>query len=284
MRTCARCGDYMCQACVSQARPELCPACIERVGPGRFPFTRDNYSTSGLFNYAVTVWRQNWGRLVLSTLAFLVSVYAPALVLDRVVNTPDDPMQWSEITRRELLFLGISQLLLVVLDTAATLVLSGYVLDLLLGRSGALSERFARLRALPSQLLALLLVYAGGALLVGLGYVVFQLSGGLDELPRSALITGLLALFAVPILGYLLLGLVFLTFELAYTPRVSPIAALRSSWTIVDSKRASVALVVTASTFLTLLGLAGCFVGVLFTLPLGMLWSGALFLALKQRG
>jgi uncharacterized membrane protein len=254
------------------------------VGPGRFPFTRDNYSASALFNYAVTVWRQNWGRLVLSTLAFLVSVYAPAVVLDRLVNTPDDPMQWSEISRRELLFLGVSQVLLVIQDTAATLVLSGYALDLLQGRSGGLGLRLARLRALPSQLLALLLVYAGGALLIGVGYAVFQLSGGLDELPRSALITGLLALFAVPVLGYLLLGLVFLTFELALTPKLSPIAALQSSWKLVDSKRASVALVVTASTFLTVLGLTGCLVGVLFTLPLGMLWSGALFLALKQRG
>jgi hypothetical protein len=90
-------------------------------------------------------------------------------------------------------------------------------------------------------------------------------------------------LLVVPVLGYLALGLVFLTFELAYTPRLSPWAALRASWEIVEDKRARVAVVVTCGTLLTLFGLAMCLVGVFFTLPLGMLWTGALFLALKQR-
>lgn len=283
MRTCARCGDYMCSVCASGARPELCPACAARAGSGSFPFTRDNYTPSALFNYVVSVWRDNWVRLALATLLFMFVVYAPAFVLQLAVSAPDDAEKWSGMGISQLVTMGLTQVAMMVLDTAATLVFSGYALDLLQGRAGGWGARFARLRALPAQLGALFCIYFGVGLLLGAGAVVFQLCGGFAGLPRSAFITALLALLAVPLIGYMALGLVFLTFQFAHTPRLSPLAALRGSFEIVRDKRASVALVITLSTLLTLLGLGTCFIGVFFTMPLGMLWSGALFLALGQR-
>jgi len=262
----------------------LCPACSERLGPlARFRFTRDSYTFGGLFQLAIEVWRPRWGTLALATWLFFTVVYAPALLLDSVVASPDDPREWAGLSGEALLSLGLSQLFTFVLDTAATLVMSGYVLDLLERSPGGLRTRFARLRALPAQIAALLLVYAGIALVAGVGYVVFQVSGSWDALPYSALITGGFALVMVPLLAYVSLGVVFVTFELAHSPGLSPWAALRASWELVEGKRVSVALIITLSTLLTLLGLPSCLIGVLFTFPIGMLCSGALYLALKQR-
>jgi len=276
----------MCVACEPAASPGLCPGCAARVGAcprSRFPLSRDDYTFRSLFRVAYEVWRARWGTLAWVALSFFGVVYAPALLLQRVLSAPDDPRDFVGMAPRTLLYFGATQLFTFALDTAATLVMSGYVLDLLERKPGNLATRLSRLRALPAQLGALALIYLGVAGLLGVGYVVFQLSGGADALPRSALITTGFALCAVPVAAYVSLGLVFVPFELAHAPRSSSLAALRASWDLVDGKRASVAAVLTLNTLLTLLGVPTCLIGVLFTFPLGMLCTGALYLALKQR-
>lgn len=274
----------MCSSCGTGADLALCPGCSERVGPrARFPVSRHDYTFGALFRVAVDVWRERWGRLALFSLLLFVIVYAPAFVLERALSTPEDPRDFVTMAPRTLLAFGVTQLLTFVLDTAATLVMTGYILDLLERKPGSLAVRLARLRALPAQLGALLLIYLAVAALLGVGYVIFQLSGGLDALPRSAFITGGLALGAVPLVVYASLGLVFLSFELAHAPEQGALTALRAAWELVAEQRGKVALVLTLNTLLTLMGLASCLIGVLFTFPLGLLCTGGLYLALKQQ-
>jgi hypothetical protein len=253
------------------------------VGPrARFPISREDYTFGALFRVAVEAWRERWGRLALVSLLFFMVVYAPALLLERALSTPEDPREFVTMAPRTLLAFGVTQLLTFVLDTAATLVMTGYILDLLERKPGTLATRLARLRALPAQLGALILIYLAVAALLGVGYVIFQLSGGMDALPRSAFITGGIALGAVPLAVYASLGLVFLSFELAHAPEQGTLSALSAAWELVADQRGKVALLLTLNTLLTLMGLPTCLIGVLFTFPLGMLCTGGLYLALKQ--
>src|SRR5262249_36989035 len=50
--TCLRCGNFMCVACEDREGSGNCPACRERVGEAFvFPFTRENWSFGGLWEY-----------------------------------------------------------------------------------------------------------------------------------------------------------------------------------------------------------------------------------------
>ena len=289
VRTCTRCGNYLCAECGSSASG-VCLQCTARLGAaGEFPFDRENYTLDGLLNLSLSRWKQHWLRLSLSTLAMFVVVYVPsfgfeiaARLLGARVNLarPTDLSSW-DFTGMTILAFG--QLFTMAMHLGLMLMLSGLWLDLLEGKPGDVGAMFARVRALPAQLLAVIIIYVALALCALLGGLAFWACGGVDNLPQSAWAVITYVVLLLPALVYALTGVTFVTFELAHDPSVSAISALQNSWALANGKRWQIGGILTVSAFIAGAGVIACCVGVVASFPLGMLLSSALYLALKNQ-
>jgi hypothetical protein len=291
VRTCTRCGNYLCAECGSSGSG-VCLQCAARLGAGHgFPFNRDNYTLDGLLNLSLSRWKQHWLVLVLSTLVMFVVVYVPGIALELALPAakleravtgahPDFSFDWPA---KMFLLRSIGQLFMIAAHLALMLMLSGLWLDLLEGKPADASAILARVRALPAQFGALIIIYFAAALCVVLGFFAFWACGGIDNLPQSAWAVITYVVLLLPGLAYALTGVTFVTFELAHDPSTGAIDALRSSWTIAHGKRWQIGGILTVSGFIAGIGALACCVGVLASFPLGMLLSGALYLALKNQ-
>ncbi|MET0385712.1 MAG: hypothetical protein ABW321_07120, partial [Polyangiales bacterium] len=237
--TCVRCGNYLCDACRLLNDAGLCGPCVERTrGPATaFAFDRESYTSEALLNLALAVWKRKWLPLALASIAFFALSYAPALLFEWIVGSDAlDARGASELPTRVAMLRFVQQSIMFLLETAATLVLFGYVLDLLRNRPTDVKTALTRLRALPAQLFALLAIYVAVTVVAGAVAGLVQLAGGAD-LPRTL---APLFLLGLPPVVYAALGLAFVSFELANDPALGPIAALRRSWALASGKRWSV--------------------------------------------
>jgi hypothetical protein len=291
VRTCTRCGNYLCAECGSSASG-VCLQCTARLGAaGGFPFDRDNYTLDGLLNLSLSRWKQHWLVLALSTLAMLAVVYLPGFgfeIASRLVGMKLDAAAGhaSELAAgniKALAILVLGQLFTVTAHLAFMLMLSGLWLDLLEAKPADVSAMFSRVRALPAQLLAVIVIYVALALCALLGALAFWACGGVDNLPQSAWAVITYSALLLPALAYALTGVSFVTFELAHDPSVGALTALQNSWTLANGKRWQIGGILTVSAFIAGAGVIVCCVGVLASFPLGMLLSGALYLALKNQ-
>lgn len=269
--TCVRCGNYVCTSCAA-APGGVCRACALRGVAPEFPFRRDDFSAEGLLNLALAHWKRHWFELAAVTAAFFAVSYLPGFLLF------GDRPELSELAHGELLLLVVEHVGVIMLDTAATLLLFGYLLDLLQNKPRGLDAVLRRLRAVPTQWLAFVLIYLGAGLFL-LGALLIVKVLGLSVVDPRVLGVGLLC---VPGFVYVSTGLAFLTFDLAFDPHLSAIAALRGTWALVAGYRLRVMNVLMLSGFVMFLGVFGCLIGVLATFPIGTLFYAGMYLALKR--
>ena len=291
VRTCSRCGNYLCEECGSTASG-VCLQCAARLGAaGGFPFDRENYTLDGLLNLSLSRWKQHWLVLSLSTLAMFAVVYLPGfgfefaarlvgMKLEASATHAPDLSAWNI---EALAILAFGQLFTVTAHLAFMLMLSGLWLDVLEAKPADVAAMFARVRALPAQLLAVVIIYVALALCALLGGLAFWACGGADNLPQSAWAVITYVVLLTPALAYALTGITFVTFELAHDPSVSAISALQNSWALAHGKRWQIGGILTVSAFIAGAGVIACCVGVVASFPLGMLLSSALYLALKNQ-
>ncbi len=306
---CARCGNFSCVECSENRAQQLCPSCRQTIGS--FPYSRDNFDFSRVWNFSFEAWRRELVMLgvcaficlVLGSTGTLVSnVFTqPAMAgLSKQGGTPDF------IGAAVLLFIGV------VVSTAANLVVQGIgimglirvALDTLHGRKPDLNRMFSQMKKLGRYVLVQVIivfglggsallaagVLFGAAVLVGGGSVT-SLSGlerAFDG-PAPFLVVGLGSLLLLVVFVYLSLPLTFAPWELIYSD-CSAMEALRRAWTLGDGFRAETFgysfVVGLASLVLTLAGILALCIGLIVAVPIAMalqyLVLGGLFLSLRN--
>jgi hypothetical protein len=279
VRTCVRCGNYMCAECIGESSAGTCLSCASRLGTsGAFPYSRDHYSFDGLLNLALSHWKKNWLPLALAQAAALMSAYLPALligVLSALAGARERANNFSAM--------GIGlQAFAFVMQLAAQLALFGYCLDLLERKPVGLARSLERVRALPAMLLQMLIIYGTCAVAGALGYGLYRLVEHSASISAGLLAVALFALLLAPFFVYASIGLAFTVVELAHKPEAGAISAMTTSFQLVNGRRWSIAGVLFASGLISGLGALACCVGILASAPLGTLLYAGLYLALRQ--
>jgi hypothetical protein len=284
-RTCARCGNYMCQECSgASSSTGTCLSCASREGAsGAFPYSRDNFTFDGLLNLALSRWKQHWLQLALAYGAMLFCMYVPVVGLTLAAGTMSTfGVQQGDLPVPAMLTHVLGQLIALVAQLASQLVMFGYSLDLLENKPAGVARALERLKSLPAALLQLLLIYGSAALCAGAGYLLYRLLASAASAQIAAIAVGLFALLLVPVVIYIVTGLVFTLLELAHEPTATVLSALQMSWRLAHGRRWQISGVLFVAGLIGGAGLLACCVGLLATAPLGTLLYGALFLALKQ--
>lgn len=284
-RTCVRCGNYMCAGCISVSGTGMCLPCASRTGTGgTFPFSRDNYTFDGLLNYALARWKKCWLPLALATAAFFFVSYVPVFISSVVPLALREQGESLQAMAGGLLIQLVGQIVATVLQVLGQLALFGYVLDILENKPTSFARSFERVRALPSLLLQLLIVYLALAVIAAVGGGLAFAAYKLFSRDASIAVGALYVLALLPLFVYAGLGLAFSMLELVHEPNAGAIPALRTSWALAEGRRWSMAGVLFVSGLIAGIGVVACCVGVLASMPLGALLYGALYLALKAPG
>jgi hypothetical protein len=287
VRTCVRCGNYMCSACTSADDTSgLCLTCANRVGGSgaAFPFSRDHFTLDGLLNLSLSRWKANWQLLTFGFGALMVAAYAISLggefAFDRVADASgaESPLH-SPLHAARIGF----QIAVTLLHLAVQLAVFGVCLDLLEGRKFDLQRALERMRRLPEAILQTVVMYGVLAVDFGLHFLLFYALGGLDAAPRSIVIPIALWLVLAPLRVYVWLGVMFSMIALLADPQANAISAFAVSWRAVSGKRLRVLGVSIACGVIAGAGVLACCVGMLASIPIASLLFVALFLALNQR-
>jgi hypothetical protein len=279
VRTCVRCGNYMCAECIGESSSGTCLSCASRLGAsGAFPYSRDRYSFDGLLNLALSHWKKHWLLLALAQAAALTFAYLPAIVVGFLSALAGDRARASNLSA-----MGIGvQAFTMVMQLATQLVLFGYCLDLLEHKPVGLARSLERLRALPAIMLQMVIIYGTCAVAGALGYGLYRFVEHLASMQAGLLAVGLFVLLLVPFFVYASIGLAFTAVELAHNPEAGAISAMTTSFQLVAGRRLPIAGVLFVSGVISGLGALACCVGILASAPLGMLIYGGLYLALRQ--
>jgi len=273
--------------------------------PVKFPFRRDDFTSDGLLNVALACWKRHWLQLAVMAAAFWgLGWYLPAVFIQYALVGAfgeDFVTQLSEASPRELAEQRVEQITqalggaqhtalalvgmhvaLVMVVSAALLLALGYVLDVLQDKPRTWAGELSRLRAVPAQWLAFELGHAAAGLLFVAALAVVRLAVRVLPARLALSVGGVLLGLVLAGVGYVVFGLLFVSHELALAPRSGLLSAIQNSWRISDGKRLSIANVFVLSAFIWFLGVLACGVGVFATFPIGLLYAGGLFLALKQ--
>jgi hypothetical protein len=78
-RTCARCGNFMCNECSLGGSELNCPKCRALAGD-LFPFTRTNHDFSRLWDHAFETWKREWAMLCVGFIILMAGAMAGGLV------------------------------------------------------------------------------------------------------------------------------------------------------------------------------------------------------------
>jgi hypothetical protein len=78
-RTCARCGNFMCNECSLGGSELNCPKCRALTGDA-FPFTRTNHDFSRLWDLAFEAWKREWAMLCVGFIILMAAAMAGGLV------------------------------------------------------------------------------------------------------------------------------------------------------------------------------------------------------------
>lgn len=281
---CARCGNYMCNACLGSDR-RLCSACASRLDwSDVFPFSRERYTIAGLLEFVWGRWKEHWLLLSLCFGGAIGLIYGASeggwLLYEEVAGpapSGTDLVAW--FLRPGLLALQVAQS---VLQVVMFLALNGLCLDLLTRKPPSWQRTFGRMRALPAALAQVFASYAAFALLLAGGVAIALLTGVSLGSPWRAMISVLAyVLAAAPVVVYVGLGVSLCMIPLALDPRTSALAGIRRSWRAVSHQRLTligmtllVALIMTCG--------ALCCVGLLISVPISTLLYCALYLALDD--
>jgi len=281
MRTCTRCGSFMCSTCAEGGTQTLCPTCQQRLGVGHaFPLNRENWSFSALWDYCFEIFKREWLMLGVTMLIFFGISGAAQFLLNLL------PLV-GKVLHSEVLsvILSISAAILVqAVQGVLGLGIMKMVFDLLQGQSLDIGRLFSQLHKVwvvfgATLLIAVMIFVPMG--LVGLILGVAKVAGGMEWRSLLPLGIGLGVLLLVPLI-YFTLPFFLLQADIAYNDDASPLQALRNCYAYARGERLSIFGVGLVGLLVVLVGFMACCVGILPAMGMYYLLIGGLYLALRN--
>jgi hypothetical protein len=304
---CSRCGNFMCATCSERRTGTLCPACRQALGT--FPFKRDDYDFSRVWNYVFEAWRRDLVMLgvsggVMMGLGFVGNLVMQVFQLAGqavLVGGGRDKVVAGAIVMGIGMMAGLA--VTIVVQGIGIMGLIRVCIDSLLGRKVEIPRMFTQAKKVwryaAVQLAIMFAVMLPMVLGGGLLFAVAVLAGGgsftssgLKEAfsgpaPIVVLLLGSIALVAV--MSWLVLPLTFAQFEIVYGG-CDAMEAIRRAWMLGTDHRLAtfgfsfVAIAVVMA--LTIAGILALCVGVMIAVPIGyalffMLQAG-LYLSLRN--
>ncbi|SEM75468.1 hypothetical protein SAMN05444354_12298 [Stigmatella aurantiaca] len=287
--TCTRCGNFMCATCTGGGRQSSCPTCRARTGGQEFPFTRDTWSLSGLWDYCFPLFKREWVMISVSVLVVL----GITLIVQLVGNVLPMIGQALDSVALSVGLTVVSFFVQNVVQGVLGLGVMRMLLDVLHGQRADIGRLFSQLHKIGVYLVSLLIVFLGVALLMGLmAAILFVIAVPLDTFPPSfeemawdstrivaAVCVGVLF---VPVLVYLTLPLYLLQPELAYAEHPSAVQAIRNCYAYMRGQRLAAVGFGLMNMVLLFVGVLACCVGLFPALGMSYLLLAALYLSLRS--
>ncbi|ADO75888.1 hypothetical protein [Stigmatella aurantiaca] len=294
-RTCVRCGNFMCATCTEGGTQSSCPTCRARLGSGReFPFRRDTWSFSGLWNYCFEIFKREWVMLSVSVLVFL-GITLIAQLISNILPLVGEALGGQALS---IVLTVASFFVQNVVQGVLGLGLMRMLFDVLHGRRADIGKLFSQLHKVWAYLGTLLLLFlAMIGVFVVLGGILFLIAVPGGALPSTfsdfsqvqwdssrLILAGFVGLLSLPVLIYLFLPLYLLQAELAYEEHPSPMQALRNCYAYMRGQRLPVFGFSLVNGLVIFAGMLACCVGLLPALGLSYLLMAALYLSLRTGG
>lgn len=294
--TCARCGNFTCNACSQDGTSRYCPTCRERAGDA-FPLGRETWSFGQLWDVCWPAFQREWVMLSLAVLVMMgVSIGAQLLVnVATAIGGAADSLVLTVV-------LGLVGL--VAHQLVQGLVQLGMLrvcFDVLKGGRANVERLFSQMhKAVPyalTMLLVFVIVLVPLALLVFLGILALVGTGVLSGISLESASSsevweslvpflgamGLASLVLVGPLMYLSLPLFLVQPELAFSDAPpSPFEVLRRSWAAARGQRFSMLLVMLAAWAAMVVGFFVCCVGMIPGMALAQLLTAGMYLAVRS--
>ncbi|NOK13335.1 hypothetical protein [Corallococcus exercitus] len=294
--TCARCGNFTCDACSLNGTSPRCPTCRERSG-ATFPLNRETWTFSKLWDVCWAAFQREWGMLSLAVLIYIGVSFGAQLLINVAVGIGAAADSGAVAAVLTLVGLVAQQLV----QGLVQLGLLRVYFDVLHGGRVDVARLFSQMHKAVPYALTMLLVFAivlvpliilgvlGVLALMGTGL----LSGihlGADPSPSQVFdalvpimgVLGLAFLVLVVPLTYLLLPLYLVQPELAYDDvPPSPIEVLRRSWAASRGQRLGMLGVGLVAGAVMVAGFFVCCVGVIPGMALAQLLIAGMFLSLR---
>lgn len=297
-RTCARCGNFTCAECNAQGTETMCPTCRSLTGTEGFPFTRDNYSFDGIWNFAFEKWKQEWVMLSVGVL-ILVAVGAVGAIFSSVFQAIARGIVGERGTAGIIYVAVISQVMTQIISMVAQgtfqMGLIRILIDVLNGKKADVGRIMTQLPKLGRYILQVILIQLMIVIpvvlyILGLAVVAAIVSGisptDIEHFDRAlrgpgigVLVLGGLAL--IPVLYYVSLPLMFANMELVYGD-TSPVESIRRAYIIAKGHRMSILGFGFIAGLVILVGLIACCVGMIPAWGLAYLILVGLYLALRN--
>ncbi|MBN8230605.1 hypothetical protein JYK02_24120 [Corallococcus macrosporus] len=294
--TCARCGNFTCDACSLNGTSPRCPTCRERSG-ATFPLDRETWTFSKLWDVCWAAFQREWGMLSLAVLIYLGAAFGAQFLIN--VAAGIGAAMDSVVVTVVLGLVGFVAQQLV--QGLVQLGLLRVCFDVLQGGRVDLARLFSQMHKAVPYTLTMLLVFAIvlvplfilGALGVLAATATGLLSGldlGADPNPTQVFdalvpLMGVMVLAFVVLvvpLTYLFLPLYLVQPELTYDDvPPSPVEVLRRSWVAARGERLSIMGVGLVAGAVIVAGFFVCCVGMLPGMALGQLLIAGLYLSLR---
>ncbi|MHB8878076.1 MAG: B-box zinc finger protein [Myxococcaceae bacterium] len=292
---CDRCGNFMCNECSQHRTVSTCPSCQLVSGGGGFPFSRDAWTFSGVWDYTFEAFKREW---VMLSVAALIIVGA-----SMVMSAVSQGMQGAVVRSGVAAAVGVSLTTSVVSSLIQGLLQMGLTrmaLDVLQGGRadlGRLGSQVPKAGKYALQLLLLsviflvpLALYFGVLLQLSGAWPILRESGfttpsDFEALFRHTQVIKVLGLGSLVVLGPLIyfgLPLTFATMELVHDDEVGAWEAVTRAYAIGGSNRLSILGFGFVYLVIVFVGVIACCVGVLPGMALGQLLLVALYLALRN--
>lgn len=303
---CGRCGSFMCAECSSGGSESFCPACRELVGADGFPYKRDDFDFSRLWNHSLAAFQRDWVLLSVSVIIFFAFALGGSLVSNVLTSIVMRVVGLAPGGKDGLRYVIASAITGQVFGTIIGIAVQGVALvgfyrlmmDAVLGRRVDIGRMFSQLRKLPTYVVTQLILFAAVwiptmiyfAVLALLALKVAGLSFGdlesrdvvrlLDAAPLGLMAAGLLVYLAVFVVVLLPLSL-FVVPEIIVSD-VGAVEALRRAWRIGQGMRLPCLGYTVVFMLLVIIGAVLCVVPVLPAMALGGCLLMSLFLAARN--
>lgn len=305
---CTRCGNFMCATCSDNRTGTLCPACRQSLGT--WPFTREDYDFSRVWNHVFEAWRRDIVMLGVGGLVMMGLSFAGQLVfqLFSVIGQMMLATGGKNNLAPGLVVMGfgitLGFLVTIIVQGIGIMGLIRLGLDSLLGRKVEIPRMFSQAKKVW-RYTAVQLAIAFGVMLplvagFGVLFALAILAGGgsfsssgvkhaFDHGPAPVVVLLLGGTGLTFLMVWLILPLTFAQFELVYAG-CDAMEALRRGWALGTGHRLpTIGYTFVASLVVMLLMIAGLLalcMGVLIALPIGyalfFMVQAGLYLALRN--
>jgi hypothetical protein len=286
--TCTRCGNFMCFACTEGGRQTSCPTCRARAGGHAFPFTRDSWTVSGLWDYCFEIFKREW---VMLSVAVLVTL-GITLIVQLMGNILPMLGEAAGSTALSVGLTVVSFLVQNVVQGVMGMGLMRMLLDMLHGQRADIGRLFSQFHKIGVYLASVLLIFAAALLVFGilaaLLFVIAVPGGTFPESfsevnwePSRIILAVGVGVLSLPGLIYLFLPLYLLQPELAHEEHPSALQSLRHCYAYMRGQRLAAVGFSLVNMLLLFAGLLACCVGFIPALGLSYLLVSALYLALR---